>query len=216
LTENHQQRILLPLVQSRAMHIIPMPPPMHSVASGIALLHPCSSVTSTRAPEAPNMADRDRAAIDVDLGGIPAEIAIDRAGLRGEASLASIRSRSPMFQPAFFSAARSRDRPVPRSWDRRRPGPTRCGQAFLPSFGGLLGGHQNHHGSAIVMPDALPAVTVPSFSKRLQLASRHGGAMARIFVGADDDVALAGFDGDGDDLVVELRRPSGRPRLFCE
>jgi hypothetical protein len=28
--------------------------------------------------------DRNRAAIDVDLGGIPAEVLVDRAGLRGE------------------------------------------------------------------------------------------------------------------------------------
>src|SRR6185295_13714337 len=31
-----------------------------------------------------------------------------------------------------------------------------------------------------------------------------GGAMARIFVVADDDVALAGLDGDRNDLVLEL------------
>ena len=37
-----------------------------------------------RAGRADRMADRDRAAVDVDLVGVPAEILVDRAGLRGE------------------------------------------------------------------------------------------------------------------------------------
>ena len=57
-----------------------------------------------------------------------------------------------------------------------------------------------------LMPEALPAVTVPSFSNAgLELGHRiQRGAMARIFVAFDDDVALAGLDGDRDDLVLEL------------
>src|SRR5580692_7177505 len=39
---------------------------------------------NARARRADRMAERDRATIDVDPGGIPAEIMVDRAGLRGE------------------------------------------------------------------------------------------------------------------------------------
>jgi hypothetical protein len=58
------------------MHMaMPMPPPMHSVARPFFALRFCS---------ADRMANRDRTAVDVDLGGIPAEVLIDRAGLRRE------------------------------------------------------------------------------------------------------------------------------------
>ena len=73
----------------RSTHIaMPMPPPMQSVARPFLALRFCisySSVTSTRAPEAPiGWPMRDRAAVDVDLAGVPAEVLVDRAGLRGE------------------------------------------------------------------------------------------------------------------------------------
>ena len=56
------------------------------------------------------------------------------------------------------------------------------------------------------MPDALPAVTVPSFSNAgfsLAIASMVTPC-ADYSSCVDDDVALAGLDGDGDDLVLEL------------
>src|SRR6476646_11569834 len=52
---------------------------------GIALLHLVEQRHQYAGTgSADGMADRDRAAIDVDLGGIPAQILVDRAGLRGE------------------------------------------------------------------------------------------------------------------------------------
>src|ERR1700760_3375847 len=50
---------------------------------GVALLHFVEKRHQhARAGGANGMADRDRAAIDVDLAGIPAEVLVDRAGLR--------------------------------------------------------------------------------------------------------------------------------------
>ncbi len=56
------------------------------------------------------------------------------------------------------------------------------------------------------MPEALPAVTVPSLSKagRSLPIESMVVAVLRIFVGIHDDVALARLDGDRDDLVLEL------------
>src|ERR1700733_13547110 len=52
---------------------------------GVALLHLVQQRHQHARPGGTDrMADRDRAAIDVDLGEIPAEVLVDRAGLRGE------------------------------------------------------------------------------------------------------------------------------------
>ena len=67
---------------------MPMPPPMQSVARPFLELRFCISIQQrgqhARAGRADRMADRDRAAVDVDLAGVPAEVLVDRAGLRGE------------------------------------------------------------------------------------------------------------------------------------
>ena len=60
---------------------------------GIALLHFVQQRHQhARAGGADGVADRDRAAVDVDLGRIPAEVLVDRAGLR-EIGRASCRER---------------------------------------------------------------------------------------------------------------------------
>src|SRR5262249_32170274 len=52
---------------------------------GVALLHFVEQRHQhPSAGSADRMADRDRAAVDVDLRGVPAEVLVDRAGLRGE------------------------------------------------------------------------------------------------------------------------------------
>src|SRR2546430_6813456 len=105
------QPVTLPLVQSRAMHIaMPMPPPMHSVARPFFASRfciSCNSVTSTRAPEAPTgwpiaMAPPLTLTLPVSQ---PRSLLTAQA-CAANASLASTRSRSPTFQPAFLSAAR--------------------------------------------------------------------------------------------------------------
>src|SRR5262249_3629764 len=50
---------------------------------------------------ADRMAERDRPAVDVDLGGIPAEVLVDRAGLRGE-SLVGLDQFEVLDLPAGF------------------------------------------------------------------------------------------------------------------
>src|SRR5664279_6296794 len=52
---------------------------------GVALLHFVNQRRQdARAGGPDGVTDRDGAAIDVDLGGVPAEILVDRAGLRGK------------------------------------------------------------------------------------------------------------------------------------
>src|SRR5262249_47795061 len=52
---------------------------------GVAFLHFVQQGHEhARAGGADRMTDRNRAAVDVDLGGIPAEVLVDRAGLGGE------------------------------------------------------------------------------------------------------------------------------------
>ena len=55
-------------------------------------------------------------------------------------------------------------------------------------------------------PEALPAVTVPSLEKAGRSFGHRleRGAEADVLVLVDDDVALAGLDGEGRDLVGEL------------
>ena len=66
-----------------------------------------------------------------------------------------------------------------------------------------------------LMPEALPAVTVPSLAKAgRSLAIASSVAPWRgIFVLVDDDVALAGLDRDRDDLVLEAAGLLRRLRL---
>ena len=79
-------------------------------------------------------------------------------------------------------------------------------ERLLAFLGGLLGGHQHHGGGAVI--DAGRAAggdRAVLLEGRLELGHRiERRAMARIFVIGDDDVALAGLDGDRDDLVLEL------------
>src|SRR5580692_6915490 len=157
------------------MHIaIPMPPPMHSVARPFLASRfciSCSNGTSTRAPDAPTgwpIAIAPPLTLTLEVSQ-PRSLLTAQAWA-AKASLASIRSRSPMLQPAFFSAARE------------------AGSGAVIDTRGRAGGD-----CAVLLEGGL------------QL--RHGiegGAVTRILVVGHDDVALAGLDGDGDDLVLEL------------
>src|SRR6266481_1323064 len=136
------QRTPLPLVQSLAMHMaIPMPPPMHSVARPFLASRfciSCNSVTSTRAPEAPTgwpIAIAPPLTLTLEV--FQPRSLLTAQACAAKASLASIRSRSPMLQPAFFSAARDAGiGPVPMilgstpAWPQETIRPS----TFLPSF----------------------------------------------------------------------------------
>ena len=97
----------------------------------------------------------------------------------------------------------------PGAHDRRidaggRPGDDARQRRQTPALG-LVGAHDDQRGGAVVEARGVAAVTVPSLEKAglsFAIASKVD-AGARIFVGVDDDVALAGRDRKGDDLVLE-------------
>src|SRR5258708_6597570 len=166
------QRNPLPFVQSRAMHMaMPMPPPMHSVARPFLASRfciSCSNVTSTRAPDAPTgwpIAIAPPLTLTLEVSQ-PRSLLTAQA-CAAKASLASIRSRSPMLQPAFFSAAREAGiGPVPMilgstpAWPHETIRPS----TFLPSLAACFAVISTTAAAPSLIPEALPAVTVPSFS----------------------------------------------------
>src|SRR6516162_1956090 len=120
-----------------------------------------------------------------------------------KASLASTRSRSPIFQPAFLSAARDAG---------MRPGHD-ARQRHLAELGRFARLHQYHRGGAVIDAgriaggySAFLVESGPQFADRIKRRAVLG-----IFVGVDNDVALAGFYGNGRDLVLE---PAGLLRRF--
>src|SRR6266481_4013419 len=127
------------------MHMaMPMPPPMHSVARPFLASRfciSCSSVTSTRAPDAPTgwpIAIAPPLTLTFEVSQ-PRSLLTAQA-CAAKASFASIRSRSAMLQPAFFSAARDAG---------MRPGHD-PGQRLLAFLGRLLGGHQDDRSGAVI------------------------------------------------------------------
>ena len=75
----------------------------------------------------------------------------------------------------------------------------------MPRFSRLVGRHQHHRGGAVVQArgvaggdGAVLGESGPQLLHRLD-----GSAEADVLVGVDDDVALAGLDGEGGDLVLE-------------
>src|SRR5689334_20320001 len=85
-----------------------------------------------------------------------------------KASLASTRSRSPTFQPAFLSAAREAGiGPVPMILGSTPAcaHDTMRASGFLPSLAACLAVIRTTAAGPSLLPDALPAVTVPYFSK---------------------------------------------------
>src|ERR1700692_1376470 len=177
---------------------------------GIALLHLVEQRHQhAGAGGADGVADRDRATVDVDLGRIPAEVLVDRAGLRGE-GLIGLDQIEVADVPAGLLQRGARG--------GNRPGTHDLGidaglaprhdttEDLLALLGRLPGGHQHHGGGAVIDAGGASrgdgAVLLES---RLELGHRiQRGAVARIFVVGHDDVALAGLDGDRDDLVLEL------------
>ena len=181
-----------------------MPPPMHSVARPFLASRFCisySSVTSTRAPDAPiGWPSAIAPPLTLTLSGVPAEILVDRAGLRGE-GLVGLDQVEVVDRPAGLLQrhARGRDRPGahdrridPGGAPRRRCGRAASGRAAAPprrvisttaaraviDAGGVAGGHR--------------AVLVEGRAQLRQHLDR--GAVLRMLVGVDDDVALAGLD----------------------
>src|SRR5262249_9687715 len=174
---------------------MPMPPPMHSVARPFLALRrciSCSSVTSTRAPEAPMgwpmaMAPPFTLTLPVSQ---PRSLLTAQAWA-ANASLASTRSRSSVFQPAFFRA--SRDAGI---GPGMRPGDD-AGERSLAEPGRLARLHQYDGGRAIIdarrvagRHGAFPV------EGRAQLADDlRGRSVLGVLVGVHHDVALARLHG---------------------
>ena len=114
------------------------------------------------------MADGDGAAIDVDLAGSQPRSLFTASACAAKASLASIRSRSPIFQPAFSSALREAGiGPEPMILGSTPAVAQEAMRASGFSFRFLasLALISTTAAAPSLMPDALPAVTVPSLSK---------------------------------------------------
>ena len=136
---------------------MPMPPPMHNVARPFLALRFCisnSSVVSTRAPEAPigwPMAMAPPLTLTLEVSQ-PRSLLTAQA-CAANASLASIRSRSSFFQPAFLSAAReagigpgAHDRGIDAGLRPRHD----ARQRRLAELGGFARLHQHHGGGAVI------------------------------------------------------------------
>src|SRR3954447_13086385 len=161
---------LLALGNYRSTHIaMPMPPPMQSVARPfLASRLPISnsSVVSTRAPDAPigwpsAIAPPFTLTFEVSQ---PRSLLTAQA-CAANASFASIRSRSPMFQPAFLSAAREAGiGPVPMIAGSTPAGAqdTIRASGVLPRLAASLAVISTTAAAPSLIPDALAAVTVPS------------------------------------------------------
>ena len=156
------------------------------------------------------MADGDRAAVDVDVRTDPSPSSLLTArACAAKASLASIESRSPTFQPAFSSALREAGiGPVP-MMDGSTPAVAQ--EAMRAS-----GVRPRLAASAALISTSAAAAVIDARGVaggdravlgegRAQLGQRLiGRAMRMIFVLVDDDVALLGRDREGNDLVLEL------------
>ncbi len=161
------------------------------------------------------MADGDRAAVDVDLGGIPTEVLVDGAGLRGKRLIGLDQVEIGDIPTRLLERrARGRDRAGPH--DRRvdarvRPGDD-AGERRLAALGRFAGLHQHQGRGAVVDARGIAGGHAAVLGEgRPQLGDRlEGGAVLGIFVGIDHDIALARLHRNGRDLVLEFSRLLGR------
>src|SRR3984885_4335053 len=205
-----------------------MPPPMQSVARPFLALRrdiSCNSVVSTRAPEAPiGWPSAMAPPLTLTIAGSQPRSLLTARACAAKASFASTSSRSLTDQPAFSGpfgfpgaapgpwSAGSRP-PAPRDRPgahdrridaRRRPGHD-ARQRRQPSalrFGGV---HDDQRGGAVVETGSVGRGYGSVLGKG-GLEFRHrlvGRAMARIFVGVDNDVALARRYSHRRNLVLE-------------
>ena len=155
------------------------------------------------------MADRNGAAIDVDLARIPAEILVDGDRLGGK-RLVGFDEIEIVGRPTRFrqSEARSRNRPRAHQCGLHTGSRPRCDarKRRQTAARGFFGGHQHEHGRTVIDAGRVAgrdgAVLVEG---RAQLAERvERGAVLGVFVVGHDHVALAALDRDGRDFVFEL------------
>src|SRR5262245_17635745 len=157
------------------------------------------------------MTERNRPAVDVDLRGIPAEILIDCASLRGKC-LISLHEIEVSDVPASFLECRARCRNGPGTHDgrinpRMRPGYDARERHFA-ELGGLACLHEHDGAGAVVdargiasSDRAVLGECRPQLGYRLERRSMFG-----MFVSIDDDIAFTRLHSHLHDLVLELSR----------
>ena len=151
--------VTLHQIQSRSTHMaMPMPPPMHSVARPFLASRfciSCSSVTRTRAPEAPiGWPMAIAPPLTLTLAVSQPRSLLTAQACAAKASLASIRSRSPIVPAGLLQRlARGRDRAGAhdRGIDAGRAPRRRCGRAAsCLRLAACFGGHQHDRGGAVI------------------------------------------------------------------
>ena len=202
-----------------------MPPPMHSVARPFFASRfciSCSSVTSMRAPEAPiGWPIAIAPPLTLTLAGIPAQVLVHRQRLRGERLIGFDQVQVidlPSGPRQHLAGGRDRAGPHHRRIDarRRETGDARQRrQAALLASSAVI---SIRAAAPSLMPDALPAVTVPSL---VNAGPQPGHALERRIVREytrrrhTDHVALAGLHRHRRDLVLEAARLCCAAEAFC-
>ena len=155
------------------------------------------------------MAEGDGAAIDVDLGGVPAQLLADRQGLGGE-GLVGLDQVEVGQLPAGLVQAAAGGGDRADAHDRRVDAGVGIGgdpRQYRQAEGlGLVGAHQQHGGGAVVEAGGVAGGDAAVLlERRLELAQGFGrGAGARLLVaGEADRLALARGDQDRRDFVGE-------------
>ena len=148
------------------------------------------------------MAERDRAAIDVDLVDIPAEILVDRASLRGKGlvGLDQVEIVDATSRPSSAPCGSPGSGPVPMIAGSTPAvaQETMRASGFSPRFSASAAVISTTAAAPSLMPEALPAVTVPFLSKagRSFASTSTVVPCLRMLVGVDDGLAAPGRDLD--------------------
>src|SRR5829696_4336575 len=195
-----------------------MPPPMHSVARPFFAPRFCisnRSVVRTRAPDAPigwPMAMAPPFTFTI-AGSQPMSL-LTAMACAAKASLASTRSRSLTFQPAFSSALRDAGigpDPMTAGSTPAVAQETIFASGVRPRFLASSALINTSAAAPSLRPEALPAVTVPSLLKAgFSLAIASSVVPGRIY-SSWSTMTSPFLDGDGNDLVPE---PAGLLRIL--
>ena len=171
----------------------PMPPPMHSEARpllGVAAAHLVQQRHQhAAARRADRVADRDGAAVDVDLAGVPAHLLVDRAGLRRE-RLVDLHQVEVLRLPAGLLQAQLRGRHRAHAHDRRVEPGARIGadhrERLQAERRRALRRHHQHRGGAVVQARGIAG------GHRAGLVERRAQAGQRLGAGLAVDELVGG------------------------
>ena len=160
------------------------------------------------------MADGDGAAIDVDLGGIPAQLLVHGAGLGGESLIGLDQIQIGGFPAGLLQRQLGSGNGTGAHHLGIDAGLGPAGDAAQrgeAASGGILGAHQHQGGSAVIEARGIAGGDSAVLGESgLEAGHRfEGGAVADIFVGIDHRLTLAGLDRHGGDFILELAGLAG-------